>query len=605
MVNQSAFKGICVLVMILTSFNFSATFGASFSLPKLENEPSTIHEWLAKSSYIVGDEKFDATCPTGTAPTVVANALPPSCNGDNSINTDGFLQIATISDGDRFNWSIGSSYTGDTNYANATNTSGLSFPIVVATGLPNPVVSQDYTIRVFNGASNCFTDVIVTMDEQVCATGCNCIETIYLDEPGISSVLKFEVTPALLLPELEGINSGAAPQQHWYPGTTTSVLPNPHGLAVGPNGNLFIGADFQVNNDIREFNCDGSILPVDANTINYPYIMTNMFAIQNTLYGTRSAGPAAFDLCSGIEIGTACFNDGAGVAIPHVNTTGSVFWGLSYNETIDMVYATGTDGPRRGIWAFTSSELDNSISTGSCLDPLLWVSPTVNYAAIATGDNFLPSDINHLNGIIADNSGNMYVTGWVNVGTAQGYVLKYDSSGGLLAKSVLDPSFRSSRGIVWSETTNRIYIANQIDDVNVDCISAFADSDLNYLGTAVPNPGIGGNQSGKAMALTKECCPSNNNVVIDTTFCDALGMRFSLRDLIGCDGNLCEGQWTTPQSTPGMTYDDCENSVTLNAYNTCNTFIFSYDGANSFSTCSAFQYTVNITSVLNKKSRAC
>ena len=55
----------------------------------------------------------------------------------------GIYQISSIEDGDRFNWSIGSTYTGPTNYANATDTTGLGQPIVVTNNLPNPSSGQN------------------------------------------------------------------------------------------------------------------------------------------------------------------------------------------------------------------------------------------------------------------------------------------------------------------------------------------------------------------------------------------------------------------------------------------------------------------------------
>lgn len=107
-------------------------------------------------------------------PTASVFAIQPSC--DNGIvQSDGYLQISAFANGDKYNFSIGSSYaedagdgSGDTDYANALTIGTLPFQF--NTGQSNPTGSQDYTVRVFNGASDCYTDFVVTMNEQSCST---------------------------------------------------------------------------------------------------------------------------------------------------------------------------------------------------------------------------------------------------------------------------------------------------------------------------------------------------------------------------------------------------------------------------------------------------
>ncbi|MEL7020818.1 MAG: SdrD B-like domain-containing protein, partial [Bacteroidota bacterium] len=101
---------------------------------------------------------------TCTPPSATVSAQSPSCS-NGVLNEDGELQISAMS-GDRFNWSVGNSYTGDSSYANATDVTGLSLPIIIADNLENPNGTQEYTVRIFDGLSSCFADIVVSMQEQ-------------------------------------------------------------------------------------------------------------------------------------------------------------------------------------------------------------------------------------------------------------------------------------------------------------------------------------------------------------------------------------------------------------------------------------------------------
>ena len=83
-------------------------------------------------------------------------------------------------------------------------------------------------MRVFrNNDANNFEDVVVTMQEQNCATGYACTEFIYLNDPPLDIVHKFEVDPA------NGVSEIGNP---WLTGINEA-----HGLGVDINGNLYIG----------------------------------------------------------------------------------------------------------------------------------------------------------------------------------------------------------------------------------------------------------------------------------------------------------------------------------------------------------------------------
>ena len=107
-------------------------------------------------------------CTMCVPPVVTAEAIEPSCVAGVP-QSDGFLELQSISVGDRYSYSLGSTFNtgGGNTYANATVIGGTNFPIQFAMGQPNPNGSQDYTIRVWNGAADCYTDITVTMNEVV------------------------------------------------------------------------------------------------------------------------------------------------------------------------------------------------------------------------------------------------------------------------------------------------------------------------------------------------------------------------------------------------------------------------------------------------------
>ena len=47
----------------------------------------------------------------------------------------------------------------------------------------------------------------------------------------------------------------------------------------------------------------------------------------------------------------------------------------------------------------------------------------------------------------------------------------------------------------------------------------------------------------KGIAITKECCPVNNNLVIDSLYCSVVGREeIDLNKLLGCLSIVCEGE---------------------------------------------------------------
>ncbi len=112
----------------------------------------------------------EISCPNCVNPVVTAEAISPTCSGGVA-QSNGYLELTTISVGDAYHWSIGNTFNnngGANTYANGVDITTATFPVQVAPGQPNPSGTQDYTIRVYNGANDCFTDVVVTMVEKVC-----------------------------------------------------------------------------------------------------------------------------------------------------------------------------------------------------------------------------------------------------------------------------------------------------------------------------------------------------------------------------------------------------------------------------------------------------
>ena len=586
MVNQHTFKGICILVMILTSFNFSATFGASFSLPKLENEPSTIQEWLAKSSYIIGDEIFDATCPTGTAPTVVAFAIQASCNPDKSINSDGFLQISSLEDGDRFNWSIGSTYTGNTAYGGATDATGLPFPISVTSGLANPTGSQDYTIRVFNGASNCFTDITVTMNVQNCNFTCDCTDMIYLNETGAGgAVHKFSVASDGTLTEIGN---------PWFDNTAAGeTLDSPHGLGIDDTGFLYIG-EAPNGGSIRRLSCNGEISPTtgpDGFNINHGG-QTNIGILGDTLYtnswdGVVNGNPDnndifAYSLVDGSYISRVDFCGVAG----NQNRD----WGFYVDTRTNKMYSTtsfdvSTNAALENfLYVYSPADFDNDPAT--CINPIsLTNMPSFN-AIIA--------------GVTTDVDDNLYVVVREdrNEPGRPSYILKYGPgpSYNHIRTSVFDTDddgvgWHEAIGITYSELTNNIYVST--DANSDDCIAVF-DTTLVYdQAKGYPAPTTPG--AGKGIGRLTECCPSSNRITFDTSMCKAVvNDVVVITDFLPCFGNFCEAQWKEDPNNSGFTFNAANNTVVIDELGACGMFTLNSDGLGPNNQCGAFFITVNI-----------
>lgn len=107
------------------------------------------------------------TCaqPSCTAPTALVTSTLATCNGT-SPNYDASIVVSNVSNGDKVALSLGTAYTG-VGYASANTLTGGAFTF---TNLANPITSQNYVVRVFNGNTACFHDYAVVVNEKDC--GC-------------------------------------------------------------------------------------------------------------------------------------------------------------------------------------------------------------------------------------------------------------------------------------------------------------------------------------------------------------------------------------------------------------------------------------------------
>lgn len=529
-----------------------------------------------------GAFKITVNIEIGATPEAKVFAIQPSCTNE-LVNSDGYLQLSEITNGDRVNWSVGNTYTGDTDYANALDVSTVTFPYIITTGLSNPSGTQDYTIRVFDNLPACnggctFTDYTVTMQEQDCTVGCNCVDMIYLNEPtNGGSIHKFKAfTGSFILSEI--LTDGAS----WYPGTSVSELSSPHGIGIDLNGFIYIGETGPANpaSNIRKLTCDGEIFPTSEFAINTQGY--NFGTIGNSLFVNRhnTGVIKVFDVCSGLETGEICLEGSFGGGTDTSN------WGY-YLAPDSTMYATTNflNAGESRLYKFSAADIG-----GSCVPILIKEEDNI----VNVGDKEL-FDVN-LRGVTTDADNNIYIVER-NLSPANSRILKYNSEGEFIKASVTDNvdgdgGYFAATGIIYSPSSNYLYVSST--SAFEDCVAAF-DLDLNYVGASVPATGTGTDAS-KGIALIQECCPTSNNIVIDTTLCAAtVNDVLFLQELINCEGSICEGLWTEGGSNTDLIYAPCDNSVTINALTACGSFTLESDGTGTNPQCGAFKITINIS----------
>jgi hypothetical protein len=399
--------------------------------------------------------------------------------------------------------------------------------------------------------------VFIRPSQALNAQSCSCKEYIYLNEPAIGSILKFEVGAPIPLTMLTGANGGP----YWYPGSTVSELPSPHGLSTDLNGNLYVG-ESGTNAYNRKLNCDGVLSPITPTTVFNPGTNQNTFSIGNILYSNTDGGPSSFNTCTGQFLDQLCLTGASGN-----------LWGLSYNPVTERVYATQRAGTQK-VWSFSRTQMETAMAANTCIDPIITLGAT---ATINVGDNFLPDVGGQVMGVVGDNSGNIFVVAGFG---ATSYILKYNAAGQFVAQSIAGPpgsAIAQAIGITWSETYDRLYLSHFTDIATTNCISAIDAQTMAYLGAAAPNPNLPANNQGKAINIVKECCPGTLPAAINNVSCGGVGSKFYLNQVAfnTCNGVVCGTTWTPQGVLNGMTFDECDNSVTITASGGCGTFMLS------------------------------
>ncbi len=409
---------------------------------------------------------------------------------------------------------------------------------------------------------------------------CDCTEYIYLNEVSNGgSVHKFDVSTDGSLTEI--LNGGNT----WYPGSGVSEMSSPHGLVSDLNGFLYIGET--AFGDIRRLDCDANLFSESgaSNAFVINRGTWNMVSYQNTLYLYNYDIPAvqAYDLCDGTLLGSYDLSNDSGSS-----------WGMTIHES--TIYIADS-------WRNDSNEIYKfdvlTTPYGSVITPLISAN-----GPVSTGSSNLP--ISALNGIAIDLDGNIYVVNndrfnQESVPQGSGRILKYSPSGVLLAMSPWDieqgntypgetdndnRGFFDAIGIIYSETSDRLFVSTS--SPTDDCVALF-DTDLNYLGAAVP---FTNNTSvAKGIAINKECCPTPRTQTIDQVYCEAtLGDQIFLNEIFPCDGVVCGAAWVPDPGNTGITYDDCDQSIVINSASTCASF--TKMGSNA--QCGTYNLTYNV-----------
>lgn len=519
-------------------------------------------------------------------PEVLAFAIQPTCDNDGAIASDGYVQLSSVTGGLSYSINSGSTFDGS---GIRTTLNGVSYPLQILTDLANPTGSQDYTIRVYiddvGGDDACFTDIMTTMNEQDCTVGCECNDYLFLNDEDQDVVHKFSIDPV----------SGNLTEVG-DPFITSAIAPiSPHGLMVDNNGNLFIGqadgfSNAAVNGPIFKFTGLGEL--IDNNVLpsapSYPFNFASKDGVGYLAY-PRDNEIRAYDLCTGRLIGAMSIdsdNDQLG-AISNQRS-----WGFYIDDN---------------SW-FLPEQITGWVFSGS-LDTLLFTAPAgpggdeIFQAVDNLGTPFTFGSAAGIAamGITRDAAGNYYIV----INNLDGdspsgsKIVKYDSNGNYVSEvndsvnggaNTLNgqAGFYGARGLVYSASTDQLYVANF-----ENCISVF---DTNLAEQASQNIGNPTDGTPKGLAITTECCPTNNNQVFDASLCSSeMGEEVFLNEIFDCEGPIVEAPWVPADAASQAIYDECSQSIMPDAPPGCYSFTRTSDGTNSNSQCGAFVQTFNIS----------
>lgn len=134
-----------------------------------------------RHKYVVdgcGNEKTVSTgdlCGTCEKPEFELFKLSPTCQSvaNGQSNIDGKITIQNFTNADRYQWNTGISFNGDADYNNAIpfaqNVNLIELPVY---GFNIGETSKHFTIRLFNGSSNCYTDKSITVNNPCIGNAC-------------------------------------------------------------------------------------------------------------------------------------------------------------------------------------------------------------------------------------------------------------------------------------------------------------------------------------------------------------------------------------------------------------------------------------------------
>ena len=499
-------------------------------------------------------------------PSATAFALSATCLNDVP-EDNAYLQISEATNATHYNFVMGSNYSsGDANIGNATAFNTSNLPLKFAT-LPNPSAPQDYTIRIFDGASDCFTDVTVTLEVQDCSEDCNCIDYMYVNDVERDIVHKFQVDPVTGIlseignPWLDNINA-------------------PHGVVPDLNGFLFLGekalAD-PIGSRLIKTTCDGQRVDTLFSGMFNGQNLTNLVTIDNILYsaGRNDNDVDAYDLCNQVHLGT-------------VDLEGVTYnWELFEGEDGLLYSLDGLVSPLT-IYQIPYDTSLYTLAGSHVVQPFLTTSLT-----LGADERFW--------GVDRDADGYWYVTvrNGSNTNPNGSYIYVLDPAGNVLT-SIQDTNndgvgFLGARGIIWCEDAQRLYSAANAED----CIAVIeVDKSTNpFTLTYNQTAGVPGGGS-KDLSKLKECCPVPNRQLVDSTYCIPGPTTVFLNDFFTCDGVVCEGVWELVQADPNINFGFCDFSVEVDGMGGCGTFVKQSDGTGDRATCGAFEITVNIEFII-------
>ncbi len=164
----------CANNTVTLSATSSATnVGYSWQGPSSYTANTAIISTTLSGNYTLTVTDLTSNCPASTVAVILTNTtvpitttiLPATCSGT-AANNNGSIIAAGFVNGDKFDFVLGTTYTGTATYTSAVNipTTG-----VLTSTLTNPLVITPITIRYF-GANGCIKDVTVLLIPTSCVT---------------------------------------------------------------------------------------------------------------------------------------------------------------------------------------------------------------------------------------------------------------------------------------------------------------------------------------------------------------------------------------------------------------------------------------------------